>query len=189
MENEETVEVLRITKAMDLLPPRPMFPGTRLFSICCKPKAYDDNLNQACNDNNDNDSFSLASKLIPESKSRDGTCLLSVMRISFLKWFCFEHFLSHHLHFYILLFFLAFMEDIPNLESFSSISDDEWADSSSNSSSSTGFRKRTGRRELVPSPRSLKDASNFLLEFCQILFAMLIVDKTFGGNIKHRKRR
>ena len=65
--------------------------------------------------------------------------------------------------------------DIPNLTSISSLSDDESEDLPTAASS----------RAL--SPRSMRDASNFVLKLCQLLFTMIVVDKAFGGTRKSKR--
>jgi hypothetical protein len=64
--------------------------------------------------------------------------------------------------------------DIPNLTFISSLSDDESED-----------LPTTASRAL--SPRSMRDASNFVLKLCQLLFTMMVVDKAFGGTRKSKR--
>ncbi len=64
--------------------------------------------------------------------------------------------------------------DIPNLTFISSLSDDESED-----------LPTTASRALRP--RSMRDASNFVLKLCQLLFTMMVVDKAFGGTRKSKR--
>jgi predicted DNA-binding helix-hairpin-helix protein len=63
---DDNTVTIQITKEMDILPPRSIFPGSRCFSVCCQaPSQEDDELE-------DN---SLVAATIHSSASKDGRCI------------------------------------------------------------------------------------------------------------------